>query len=306
MTNSWNNSQDFSDDAIRRFLFGRLTPAEQTTFEECLLTDDAFEAGLHLAEIELADDYALARLSASERRAFEDQFLLTVDRKQILNVSTALRDRFASNSIAPAAVEKTSISERLRLRFGLARRWRFAFASAIVVVLLGAAWLVVRRPRITEGIKATIFNRHAPMPSPSTPRMAAHPNNTSAPLEHQTTPSPMPPHEPTASPTIVTVDLLPGLTLDEELPRIDLPKGEHDLVRLQFTLEPNRTGTYQAELLTIDGRSVFVSQSLPSNGADLAIDVPAALLTAGDYQARIERVVGGSTGSVASYYFRVR
>src|SRR6266851_10233554 len=144
------NSQEFSDDAIRRFLFGRLSAAEQATFEEYLFTGESLEARVRLAEFDLADDYALERLSAADREAFEEKFLLTAERKRQLNVSTALRDRFASTStVATTAPEgaQASISDRWHLPFGLNQRaWRFGFGVALLVVMVGMVWLVVKEP----------------------------------------------------------------------------------------------------------------------------------------------------------------
>lgn len=309
-----NNSRDFSDDDVRRFLLGRLDATERTTFEEHLFIDDRLEARVRLGEFELADDYVLARLSAADRQAFEERFLLTADRKRTLSVSAALRNRFASTSSAAIAERdgaKASIAGRLRLLFGLNRRsWRIAFGAVIIVVLFASVWLVVKQPRIKESIKARIFNRRVPVPAPRAPRMTEHSNNTSSAPVHQTTASPMPPHEPTASPAIVSIVLFPGATRDgDELPHIVVPKGEHDIVRLRLALKRNQTGTYRAEILTIDGQSVFSTQSLQPTDTDASnadFDIPAALLKTGDYQVKLSRADGGSKGSVASYYFRVQ
>ena len=311
---SMNRPQEFSDDAIRDFLFGRLRPAEQTTFEERLFTDDSLEARVRLAEFDLADDYALERLSAADRKAFEEKFLLSAERKRQLRVSTALGDRFASTSTAATPAPKgakASIRERLRLLFGLNQRaWRLAFGVAILAVLAGVVWLLVKEPRIRDGIKAGVFNRRAPAPAPSVPRMAAHSNNTSSAPEHQTTPLPMPPHESTASPVILSVDLFSDALRDrDKVQLIDLPRGEHDIVRLQLARKRNQTGSYRADLSTVDGQSIYNSQSLQSTGPDagrLDFDVPAALLKAGDYQVSLSRADDGSRRTVASYYFRVQ
>src|SRR6266550_1617944 len=287
-----NNSQEFSDDAIRRFLFGRLSAAEQTALEERLFTDNSLEARLRLAEFDLADDYALERLSAADREAFGEKFLLSAERKRQLRVSSALRDRFAANSTVDQTARpgaKASISEKFRLLFGFNQRaWRLAFGAAIIVVLVGMVWLLVKEPRIKEGIKAGIFNRRAPVPAPSVPRMAGHSNDTSSMPEHRITPLAMPPHEPTASPAILSVDLFSDASRDrDKIPLIELPKGEHDIVRLQLALKLKQPGSYRANLLTVDGQSIFSSQSLQSTNTDtgkLEFDVPAASLKTGDYR----------------------
>jgi hypothetical protein len=314
MVESRNSSVEFSDDAIRRFLFGRLSAAEQTTFEEYLFTDESLEARVRLAEFDLVDDYALERLSAADRKAFAERFLLSAERTRQLKVSTALRDRFASTAIVATPALKgatASIGAKLRLLFGLNQRaWRLAFGVAILVVLVGMVWLWVKEPRIKEGIKAGIFNRRAPVPAPSAPRMAEHSNNISSGPEHHTTPSPMPPHHPAASPVILSVDLFSDVSRDRDtVPIIDLPKGEHDIVRLQLALKPKQLGIYRADLLSIDDRIILSAQSLQSTDTDAGkvdFDVPAALLKTGDYRVSLRRTDDGSKRNVASYYFRVR
>jgi len=302
---------EFTDDAVRRFLFGRLGFAEQTAFEERLFTDDSLEERVRLAEFDLADDYALERLSAADRKAFEKKFLLSAERKRQLTISRALGDRFASASAVGHKARPGAISGRFRLLFGFNQRaWRLAFGVATLVVLVGMVWLLVKVPRIKEGIKAGIFNRRAPVPAPSTPRMAEHSNNTSSMPEHRITPLAMPPHEPTASPVILSVDLLSDASRDRnKTPLIDLLKGQHDIVRLQLALKRNQTGRYRADLLTVDGQSIFSSQSLQSTDTEAGqvdFDVPAALLKTGDYRVSLRRADDGSKRAVASYHFRVQ
>jgi hypothetical protein len=301
------NSQEFSDDAIRRFLFGRLSAAEQATFEEYLFTGESLEARVRLAEFDLADDYALERLSAADRKAFEKKFLLSAERTRQLKVSTALRDRFASTTTVAAPAPKgatASISERLRFLFGLNQRaWRLAFGVAALAVLVAAAWLVLRESHLRQTINPPPIVKSSP--SPSSKRETQHPPGITSPPEHHTTPSPMPPHG-TALPVIVSIDLFPG---GDKLPQINLPKGEHDIVRLQLALKPNQTGTFRAQLLTADDQSIFNSQSLQTTETDAGkvdFDVPAALLKIGDYRVSLSRADDGSKRSVASYYFRVR
>jgi len=113
-----------------------------------------------------------------------------------------------------------------------------------------------------------------------------------------------------APPAILTVELFSKASRDRDpLPSIDLPKGEHDIVRLQLALKPNRTASYRAELLTADDQGIFSSQALQSTDTDtgkLDFDVPAGLLKSGAYQVRLHRADDGSQKTVASYYFRVK
>ncbi len=299
-------SPEFFDEAVRRFLLGELSAAEQPLFEQCLFTDQALESRVRLAELDLTDDYVFERLSPHDRKSCEQKFLVTSNRRQKLQVSKVLRDRFSVNPAAESN-ERAGVAG-LELLVGLERpAWRLAFAILILVVLSAAAWLLIKEPRIAGPVVNRIFPRRSP--PPSVPLKAGHETNTSVP-EHQIAPSPKPDHDQAvASPAVVSLALGSGVSPQtRELPALNLPKGDHDVVRLELALKPNRTGTYRAELLSSDGSSVFSSALLPVTDSRVAIDfdVPARLLKSGDYQIKLSRGEDRSKVSVASYYFRVR
>lgn len=298
-------SREFSDETIRRFLLGGLSASEQPLFEQRLITDDGLDARVHLAELDLADDYVYGRLNGAERELLEQRFLVSADRRRKVEVSRALRDRFASAAVVEG---KATFVAGLRSLFGFTRpAWRIAFGVLILLTLFGTAWLVIKEPRIAGQIANRIIPRRSA--SPSAPREAAHPANTSMP-EHQITPSPMPVHDQTAGTRVsVSTALMPGLSPQSgETPSLSLPKGDHDIVRLQLALKPDQTGPYRAELVTIEGSSVFSADSLKPNdsGAGIDFDVPARLLKAGSYQVKLSRVDGGSNSNVETYYFKAQ
>jgi hypothetical protein len=308
------NSSEFPDDAIRRFLLGQLSVAERLPFEEKIFTDDGLETRIHLAEYELADDYAFGRLSVAERKLFEQKFLLSIDRKRKLRVSEALRDR------STPFEAKTTIAERVSGLIGLNRPVRkFAFVVVMLLLLMGTFWLVVKEPRVHR----VLFRRASvPEPTPITTPEDTHHGRESGPPSHHETASPMPPHEPTLTPKpnsavkteptpAVSVVLLPAIPQEsgKKAPLINLPKGEHNIVRLELSLKPRQARTYRAELLSISGESVFAVQSLnvaDSNGARIYVDVAAGLLRAGHYQIKLSRIGDGATEPVATYYFRAQ
>jgi len=299
------NSSEFSDEAVRRFLLGELSAAEQPLFEQGLFTDVGLDARVRLAELDLADDYAYGRLNGAERELLEEKFLVSADRQRKVEVSRVLRDRFASVVVVEG---KATFVAGLRSLFGFTRpAWRIAFGVLILLILFGTVWLVIKEPRIASQITNRIIPRRST--PPSAPREAGHPTNTSMP-EHQITPSPMPIHDQTAaSPVSVSIALMPAVSPQtSEMPALDLPKGDQDVVRLQLALKPDQTGPYREELVTIEGSSVFGAESLKpiDSRAGINFDVPARLLKTGDYQIKLSRVDGGSKGSVASYYFRVQ
>lgn len=292
------DTEQFSIETARRFLLGQLNPAEQTGFEERLLKDDRLEQRVRLAECDLTDEYALRRLSAVERRLFEERFLVTADRKRTLNVSRALRDRFAADS----SEETTHPVRRLKSLFNLRQpAWRYAFGAVVLVILLATVWLVTKESRIRKELDAGKQPAKSASPAPSS--QAQHPQGSPTPV-HQETPVTALEHAPAGSVATVV------LARDREgAPQLSLPQGEHDIVRLQLLIERNQPGNYRAELLNVDGQTVFGSESLKPSGSDptrIDFDVPARLLKQGEYQVVLRRVTDGSAEDVSSYYFRVQ
>ena len=296
-----NGPREVSDETMCRFLLGRLSASEQPAFEERLFSQDGLDSRVRLAELELADDYAYGRLSDTERALFEEKFLVSADRRRQVEVSSSLRERFAS-----APVLNLTFVERLRALPAFTRpAWRYAFGVVILLILVGTAWLVIKEPRFVQRIAIKIMPRRS---TPrSAPREADHPANTSS-LEHQTAPSPMPVHDQTSSPS-VSIALVPAASSDNNVPPVVLPKGEQDVVRLQLAVQHDQPGTFRAELLTADGQSVFSAGLLKvadNDSAQIIFDVPARVLKTGNYQIKLSRDNAGAKENVGNFYFRAQ
>jgi hypothetical protein len=306
------NSPQFSDETIRRFLFGRLSAAEQSTFEETLFADDALETRVRLTECELADDYVFERLSDDDQELFEQRFLVSAARQQKLSVSRALRDRFASApAVATATTSlRTTIGERLQ-RFLVLNKpsWKPALSMLILIALAGTVWVILRKPLIRERLisqtKQLIPRRRpAPVQTPGANQQEAH--------HTAKAPTPPPAESPTALSSrlvVETVALAPESTYDRDRIRsVTLSQFAPDILSLRLTLVNSQPGTYRAELLTIAGQSVFTEGSRTPAAASGSIDfdVPVRFLSAGDYQVKLSRVTEGIEEGVATYYFRVQ
>jgi hypothetical protein len=294
------NSSGFSDETIRRFLLGELSGSEQPLFEQQLFTDAGLDARVRLAEIDLADDYAFERLNAADRALFEPRFLVTARRQQMFRVSTALREHLSSKRPTAAWSEKSTVAGRWRNLFGFNRSaWKIAFGVLILLILFGTVLLVVKEPRFTQQITNKVFpRRSAPR---SSPQEMHHPTNTSSP-EHQTTPAPLPLHE-SANPLTESAVLFPTEPDLGKISTLTLPNGENNVVRLRLAVI-DQTVPYRAEVLTIDGKSVFSVDRL--SGPPFNVDVSASLLKSGKYQIRLSDARDGSKKEVASYYFWVQ
>src|ERR1043166_5527932 len=133
------NPQTFSDEAVRRFLLGRLNTTEQSLFEHSLFVDETLEERVRLAELEMADDYTANRLSRADRDLFRRRFLLTADREQKLEVSRTLHENFATSvSIGRVGFWQSAVGI-----FDIRRHaWKYAFATlTLLLLLLGTALL---------------------------------------------------------------------------------------------------------------------------------------------------------------------
>ena len=293
-------TREFPDEEIRRFLLGELSPTEQPLFEQRFISDASLDARTRLIELELADEYAGGRLPALERKLFEQRFLVTADRQQMLRVSELLRERFSS--FAPVSLaKKESMARRLSDFLGLGRPvWRIAFGALVFLLLLGTVVLVVKEPRLTQRITEKLNpRRSAPR---SVPREASHPPDISSP-EHTTTPSPMPLHGSATQP-IQTLELLPSAPNLGKLPTVIPSTGENDVLRLLLAVTADATVPYRAEVLTIAGQSVVLSDQL--QGPPFVVDVPMRALKSGKYQVRLSDARDAARKEVASYYFLVQ
>jgi len=303
MVKNRNQAIEFSDEAIRRFLLGRLNASEQPAFEQQLFSNSRLDARVRLAELDLADDYAYERISPDEDVLFANRFLVSAARRHEVEVSIALHDRFAF-----VGSTKSTFIAGARSLLRLNRpAWRYTFAVLIFILLVGGAWVIVKK----EGrIKDVITKRwgRPRSPSPTVPAETNHPTNNSLP-EHQTSPSPMPVHDRTSAPSVnAIIALTPaGSPNGGNIPSVKI--AQQDIVRLQIALRPYEPGNYRAELLTIDGQTVFSAEAtmVPKDGtAQIDFDIPARLLKPGNYQVRLSRDHVGVKQSMGRYYFRVQ
>jgi len=304
-----------SDETLRLYLLCRLEEDERLALDERLLVDNQLAERIVLVESELTDDFVAGRLNAVEREAFAKRFLVTEERKRQLHFTSALQDYSRSRAAAPVSVitqpPGPAWRERIAGLFSLNRpAWAFAGSLAVLLLLIGLVWFAKQR-RETQGLIA----RHEPIPTSApqvSPQVVTTPAISSVP---QPTPAPKipvvpTPAEPAVRPAIASIVLLPGaIRGGGDLPRIALPDGERDIVRLSLVLETPAEGTYQAELLTAGGQTVTARSKLNAETGKsetrVVLNIPARLLHNGDYQIKLSRQRSdGQLEIVGRYYFR--
>lgn len=269
-------SQTEEQKGVRQYLLGELSPDSQQNLEERLLTDSEFYEELLIAEDELVDQYLAGALTAPERERFEQHFLVTPARRQQLTFAAALRQYVAAaeGAAAPATeVDKPGPAARSSFitRLFSTRRPALSWALAAILLLFVSVgtWLGTSnwRARHTAGRE-----------------VAAN---------------------------IFLVELTPGANraVGGEFKRIVLPAAAN-VVRLKLELPANDYLTYQVVLQTDDKRTLYTQDNLKAQATGGApaifFDVPAALLTRGDYRVKLNGLTAaGAPEEVTSYSFRV-
>ena len=282
-----------ADHLIRQFLLCGLMSPEQKDFEERLFFDDDLEKRVRLMEIELTDDYALARLSEADRKRFEQRFLVSKGRKQTLFVSNALRDRLAHAS----REKKPSIGERAWPGFDLHQPTvRYAFLSLVLLLVMATAWLVAKEPKLAKRFLPKTSPTSSPAPAP--PLVTHHSSGVESLPNHQEASPSMPVHGASQ------IDIV--LNPNGQGQSIALSLADRDAVSVQLILETNQPGPFQAELLKLDGESVLTAEAVKQTETDVIFEIPAGILKAGDYQIKLSREHDNSRENVASYYLRAQ
>jgi hypothetical protein len=286
-----NNHQDFSDETIRSFLLGELTGGDQSHFEEQLFTDDDLAARVRLAELELCDEYASKSVSHQEQQRFQERFLLTIDRKQALEVSAALGDRFRVKTTEHSVIQR--IGSLINVNQAV---WRYAFAALILIIVLATVLLVTKdNSRITHLISKPVPPRPT---ATATPQVMHHSPNAPAPAHTEQSPE-LPLHE----------SLTPSVVLTSNNPIESSPvitNANRDAVRFEIVLDHPTAEFYDVNVTTLSGESVFSANAIKRAEDKLTLDVPASAINSGDYQVSLTRSDDEAKQSAGIYYFRVR
>ena len=286
-----NGQQHYSDETIRRFLLGELTGGDQSHFEERLFTDEDLAERVRLAELELCDEHASMRVSDREQQIFRERFLLTFDRKQALEVSTALGDRFRTKSTEHSFIER--IKNLININQAV---WKYAFAALILLILLATVLLVTKdNSRIAHWIP----KRVAPRPTATAmPQIMHHSTNAPAPAHNEQSPE-LPLHD----------SLTPSVVLTSNNPLDSSPvitNANRDFVRFEIVVNQPAAELYDVSVTALSGESVFSANAIKRADDKLVLDIPASGISSGDYQVSLTRSDDEAKQSAGIYYFRVR
>ena len=128
---------------MKRYLLGTASPEERNVLENKYLSDtDSFEE-LTAAENDLIDFYTQGKLSDTDKREFEKQYLSSLKRKARVDFSLALGE-LSAQPHPPASVGKFPFSERLLSLFrsdAPSFQWARTALFAVTLVLIGVSLL---------------------------------------------------------------------------------------------------------------------------------------------------------------------
>lgn len=316
------------EELMIRYLLGQLPDEEQVRLEEQFFTDEETYQQLLALEDELRYDYATGELTPNERKQFQERFLVTPEDRKKLAFAGALISQVAL-PVSPAQPAVTAhasrsipwrrqLSDLLNLQSPVVR---YSLAGAVLVVALGAAWLVSERFR--TGVPREMAGREQQTQPPAgrseQPTNEA-PLNTPTPSQEvvveqrppqQSSPGVQANGEDRPVPAVATFLLTPGLVRDAGEPGQVVIQSGTDRIRLQLSLRrKSEHSRYRAVLRTLDGVEVWKRSGLSARQANagqaVVAQLPAKLLAAGDYELVLQGATPGADyEDVAEYYFRI-
>lgn len=323
-----------SEKLIARYLLGELSEEQQVIIEDRAFADKDYLASITAVENDLIDEYVRRELSETARQQFEKRFLASAARRERVEFARALAQVAAEAPAAEKArttVAHSAASWRVSLEAfvrGLNPVARLAIAAAMLLLMVGGAWLLTEtlrlrsqltrlqaenqsrqdeRQRLEQQIElerrrseelANSLNQEKQQreQSEESLRELSEPGNKTNP----------------PSPVVASLTLLPGISRGGgDKPSLTLPENAR-LVRLQIGIDPEEPyKSFVVELRTVGGRRVWSKENLIAHtggGARaVTLTLPATVLKRGEYELRLSGAKeGGGTEDVGFYYFDVR
>ena len=248
---------------LRRYFLGQLSEADADHVDLRIIEDPDFESEMLAAEQELIEDYRDGELSDEERRLFEENYLITPERRKnlvaysVLSEVSADRGRKSAAS-SPGTISTGSFFDRLQNLIPIP-----VFAAAVAVVVLVGGYLLVVRNSSSSAVQT---------------EFAALNRGDLSQLNEL------------ADLPVVTV--FPGSTRGGPAAKVTSKGGGRMLVRVALPPEfadasslNAKVSTGRTEILSLDGVRVYSSEK----GRELRLLLPSAVLPAGSCDISVSR-----------------
>jgi hypothetical protein len=317
------------EDLIVRYLLGELPEAQQVEIE-----DSAFQNQQHMQDIlsvesDLIDEYVRGEIPRHHRERFEKHFLAAPERRRKVEFARAL-------AAVTSESEPETVQNVMRLESPAPRNtlWAFlaglrpvpalSFAAALLVAIIGAAWLITESLRVRSQLNQLRANQQSQDArrqeleqqiagerarnqelSAQLERERKAESERAAQREAEKQANPVSPD------TIASLILIPGLSRGgNSQAKLTISSSVRN-VRLSVGVEPQDSySSFRVELLTQKGQKIWSQDKLSMRktkaGGTIALNLPAKILDAGRYELSLKGTnASGASEDIGYYYFDV-
>lgn len=310
----------FSDDLIVQYLLGELSEKQQVELEDRAFQDPVLLSNIAAVEHDLIDEYVAGEIRANRLERFESHFLASQERLKKVAFAKALKDVVAQEQRRQPAREQTPHRTFFASLAAFLNRpaAAYAFGVAVLVLAVGAVWLVMNtltlrselaRLRSTQDAQSTERRRLETELDSERKRSDELAAQLEQAKQNQTGgPTPETPRSP--SPIIAALTLLPGLSRSEgTTPKLTIAK-DANTVRLQIVIDPRETYRVFSAVVSAGGRTVYSAPRLvptkANAGRSVYLNIAASAIKSGRHEVSLKGLAeNGSTEDVGFYYFDV-
>ncbi len=302
-----------------RYLLGRMAEDEILDFDEVCFADDACAEELEAIREELIDRYLQKDLSVSDRRDFENYFLVSPHHRKKLEFSKSLMANFAQKRSFWAAFAERANFGAIANFFSAANLKTASLAVASLLILLFGFWLLISwlsKPNeiVLVPNNNQNLNQNITLPPSVTPNSNEKINlspNENKNITNKPTNSETPKKTPEANTEIT--DTSPVFVTFLPIPALRATGGEKPLVigknfsavRLQIDAPADKSKKYFVSIRTADGAEVWKSPiNVGKNSKIVFLTVPAKVFSNNDYKLEVFES-DNAQESVDAYSFRV-
>ena len=292
------------DEAVlRKYLLGDMSSEEQEEIELWLMSNEDAYCLLEAAEDDLIDDSFAGRLAPRDLDRFQNHFLVAPERQRKLQFSRSFK-RAIDTAAQPVRLEfpsRPGLLDFLRFRPAFV----YATSALIVILLTGNVWSLLKVAELQRELHS-VTNQVTELGRDRDDLKRQLDESQAAALALQAA---IPPPKPSAAPVLLAMNLVPGITRSSnEIPTITLTSSA-SRVRFSLALLDDNFTVYRVSLMNVDSREIWtqskVSPTAARDGKTIVLNVPAEVLSSGDFSFSLMGVPdSGTPESIARYYFR--
>lgn len=313
----------FNEKLIVQYLLGELPEKECVEIEDRAFEDEQYMQEILDVESDLIDEYVRGEVPVARRRVFEEHFLASSERRRKLEFARALAE---AQKPAPIVIVDTEVRTNPIAAFfrSLTPVNGFAFATVLLLMFVGAAWLI----RDSIKLRAELNQLRAERQTQEDERLKLEEQLASerrkiddllasAGKDQQQKQAEVPPEisqpkpvQPARS-SVLALNLLPGLSRSNNTaPGILLTPGAKALalsvgIDVQDVFE-----RYRVEVRSPTGQQVWsrsnVRARVSRSSRTISVSIPANVLRSGRYEVLVQGSEAGSNVDLGFYYFEVK